>query len=276
MCPSFLPLPSSPDGGEPSGKYLLLFISHNKGCQYYVGSYRDDRFYPDNHGRMTWVDNAYFAPEALIDGDGRQIMWAWIFDDRPDSLKNFYGWTGTYGLPRSLWLGEDGTLRMRPVKELKNLRQKERAKNDFIIKSDSEIEMDEFGEELLELEIVMRPGEAKQCGVMVNCSKDGREKTVFYYDASEKKLTCDATQSSVDMGRRNIESGPFELKNDEPLVLRVFIDRSIVEVYANDRQAIARRVYPKLGGTGVRIFARGGDVKVTSVKAWELMLSNPY
>jgi len=97
MCPSFLPLPSSPDGGEPSGKYLLLFISHNKGCQYYVGSYRNDRFYPDNHGRMTWVDNAYFAPEALIDGDGRQIMWAWIFDDRPDSLKNFYGWTGTYG-----------------------------------------------------------------------------------------------------------------------------------------------------------------------------------
>ena len=276
MCPSFLPLPSSPDGGEPSGKYLLLFISHNKGCQYYVGSYRDDRFYPDNHGRMTWVDNAYFAPEALIDGNGRQIMWAWVFDDRPDSLKNFYGWTGTYGLPRSLWLGEDGTLRMRPVKELKNLRQKERAKNDFIIKSDSEIEMDEFGKELLELEIVMRPGEAKQCGVMVNCSKDGREKTVFYYDASEKKLTCDATQSSVDLGRRNIESGSFELKNDEPLVLRVFIDRSIVEVYANDRQAIARRVYPKLGGTGVRIFARGGDVKVTSVKAWELMPSNPY
>ena len=31
MCPSFLPLPSSPSGGPQSGKHLLLFISHNKG-----------------------------------------------------------------------------------------------------------------------------------------------------------------------------------------------------------------------------------------------------
>ena len=46
MCPSFLPLPASPAGGPPSGKHLLLFISHNKGCQYYIGDYRDDRFAP--------------------------------------------------------------------------------------------------------------------------------------------------------------------------------------------------------------------------------------
>ena len=54
MCPSFLPLPAGPDGGSSSGKHLLLFISHNKGCQYYTGTYADDRFIPENHGRMTW------------------------------------------------------------------------------------------------------------------------------------------------------------------------------------------------------------------------------
>ena len=95
MCPSFLPLPSEPDGGSFSGKHLMLFISHNKGCQYYTGTYSDDRFIPENHGRMTWTDNGYFAPEALVDDKGRQVMWAWIFDDRPDSLKNYSGWTGT-------------------------------------------------------------------------------------------------------------------------------------------------------------------------------------
>jgi beta-fructofuranosidase len=56
----------------------------------------------------------------------------------------------------------------------------------------------------------------------------------------------------------------------------VFVDRSIVEVYANDRQAVARRIYPTLGGTGVKIFAKGGDIEVLSAKAWELMPSNPY
>jgi len=58
--------------------------------------------------------------------------------------------------------------------------------------------------------------------------------------------------------------------------LRIFVDKSIVEVYANDRQAIARSIYPTLGGTGVKLFAKEGDVKVLSAKAWELMPSNSY
>ncbi len=276
MCPSFLPLPSGPQGGKFSGKHLLLFISHNKGCQYYIGSYKNDKFYPENHGRMSWVDNVYFAPEALVDKNGRQIMWAWVFEDRPDSIRKYYGWTGIYGLPRSLWLGNDGTLRMRPIGELEQLRQNERVKNNLTVNAGSELKLNGFGSELLELEITLQPGSATQAGVMVGCSEDGREQTALYYDASEKKLKCDATRSSIDLGRRNVESAPFELKKGEPLVLRVFVDKGIVEVYANDRQAIARGVYPKLGGTGVKIFAKGGDIKVTSVKAWEVMPSNPY
>jgi len=276
MCPSFLPLPSGPDGGTMSDKYLLLFISHNKGCQYYIGSYRNDMFYPDNHGRMTWNDNAYFAPEALVDGKGRQIMWSWVFDDRPDSIKNYYGWTGSFGLPRSLWLGEDGTLRMRPVKELENLRQNEKVKRNFTVKAGSDSGLDDFGSELLELEITMLPGNSKKCGVMVCCSKDGREKTILYYDALKKKLMCDATGSSIGFGRKIVEGGPFELKPDEPLVLHVFVDRSIVEVFANDRQAVTRNIYPELRGTGVKLFSEGGDVKVLSVKAWEMTPANPY
>lgn len=286
MCPSFLPLPSSPDGGPASDKHLLLFISHNIGCQYYVGSYRNDKFYADNHGRMTWTDNDYFAPEAMIDGQGRQIMWAWIHDGLADSLKDvprderwandYYGWTGTYGLPRSLWLGDDGTLRMRPVKELERLRLNEMNASNLTIESDTEITLDGFGHELLELEVTIDPGSASQVGLMIGCSEDGREQTALLYDASEKQLKVDATKSSLDTGVRSIEIAPFELEASEPLVLRVFVDRSVVEVYANDRQAIGRRIYPKLGGTGVRLFAKGGEAKVTSVKRWEMMPSNPY
>jgi beta-fructofuranosidase len=254
----------------------MLFISHNKGCQYYIGQYKDDRFFPDRHGRMTWQDNAYFAPEALIDKNGRQIMWAWVFDDRPDSIKTFTGWTGTFGLPRSLWLGKDGNLRMEPVRELQDLRQNERVKNNLTIPSGSEIDLSDLGKELIELEITIQPGAATQVGVMVGCSRDGREASSIYYDATEKKLKFDATKSSLDIGRKNIESAPFELEKGEPLVLRIFVDKSIVEVFANDRQAIARSVYPRLGGTGVKLFAKGGSVKINSVKAWEMMPSNPY
>ncbi|MEI6219022.1 MAG: glycoside hydrolase family 32 protein, partial [bacterium] len=278
MCPSFLPLPNGPDGGKPSGKHLLLFISHNKGCQYYVGTYdtQHDKFLPENHGRMSWVDSAFFAPEALVDDKGRQIMWSWIFDDRHEPFWSTSGWSGMYSLPRSLWLGEDGTLRMAPVDELKMLRQKRRTKRNIVVPANGEIELKQFGKELLELEIKLVPGAATQCGVKVCCSADGQEETSLFYDADGGKLVCDATRASIKIGRRTLESGPFTLAAGELLTLRVFVDRSIVEVYANDRQAIARAIYPSLGGRGVKLFARGGEANVASVSVWELMPSNPW
>jgi beta-fructofuranosidase len=111
---------------------------------------------------------------------------------------------------------------------------------------------------------------------VVDCSDDQREQTSIAYDAAGKQLVFDAGKSSLDLGRRNIESAPFALKKGENLVLRVFVDKGIVEVFANDRQAIARSVYPRLGGTDVKLFAEGGDMKVLSVKAWELSAANPY
>ncbi|MDP2337011.1 MAG: glycoside hydrolase family 32 protein [Bacteroidota bacterium] len=276
MCPSFLPLPSSPDGGRPSNKYLLLSISHNKGCQYYIGDYKNDHFYPNNHGRMTWKDNAYFAPEALIDGKGRQIMWSWIFDDRPDSIKKYWGWTGTYGLPRSLWLGKDGTLRIRPVKELKTLRMKESTITNVKVASGSEFKLNQSGHELMELEVTIQPNNAMQYGVKVGVSDDGREETSIYYDKSDKKLKFDTRKSGLKFGRKIIEEAPLEIKNGEPLVLRIFVDKSIIEVFANDRQAIGRMVYPTLGGMGISLFSEGGNIEAKSVKIWELSPSNPY
>ncbi|MEI6678610.1 MAG: glycoside hydrolase family 32 protein [Mariniphaga sp.] len=276
MCPGFLPLPSTPEGGKPSGKHLLLFISHNRGAQYYVGSYKNEHFYPENHGRMTWKDNAYFAPETMVDGKGRQIMWSWIFDDRPDSVINNSGWTGTYGLPRTLWVGNDGTLRMRPVKELESLRMKESVVSNIKVVSGSVVKLQEPGKELLELEVTIPPNSAKLYGVKVGVSDDGREETVIYYDNSDKKLKFDTHKSGLSFGRKIVEEAPFELRKDEPLVLRIFIDKSIIEVFANDRQAIGRMVYPTLGGKGISLFSKGGDINVKSVKIWELSPSNPY
>jgi beta-fructofuranosidase len=276
MCPTFFPLPSSPDGGKPGDKYLMISISHNKGCKYYIGDYRDDRFYPEVFGRMSWKDNTYFAPEALLDDRGRQIMWSWIFDDRPDSVKSYYGWTGTYGLPRSLWLRSDGTLGMSPVKELETLRMKETRVSGVKVRSGHEIKLQEPGTELMELEVTILPGNALQCGVKVCMSDDGREETSIWYDRTDNKLKFDTQKSGLAFGRKIIEEAPLELKNGEPLVLRIFIDRSIVEVFANDKQAIARMVYPTLGGRGISLFSGGGDIEVNGIKMWELSPANPY
>ena len=57
----------------------------------------------------------------------------------------------------------------------------------------------------------------------------------------------------------------------------MFVDRSVVEVFANDRQAAVRRIYPsRPDSTGVALFATVGEAKVNRVTAWQMAPSNPY
>ena len=86
----------------------------------------------------------------------------------------------------------------------------------------------------------------------------------------------DNRDSGFDFGNKIIEEAPLKLKVKENLNLRVFIDNSIIEVFANDRQAICRRIYPEKKGNGLNLFSIGGDINVKSFKSWEIMPSNPY
>jgi len=267
-CPEFFPL---------GDKWMILFISHNKGCQYYIGSYENEHFYPESHGRMSWVDRAFFAPESLTDDKGREIMWAWIFDGREKEARRKSGWSGTFSLPRVLAIGEDKTLRMWPPNELSALRYNPKDEDDFTIDKDSEVPLENIHGNSIEIFIEMVPKSAKQFGLKVCTSPDGREQTLVFYDAVEKKLKIDTTRSSLGEGTKSVEGGPFELKYDETLTLRVFIDKSVVEVFANDRQAVMRRIYPTLKESkGVILFSRGGSIKVRKLQAWDMMPSNPY
>jgi sucrose-6-phosphate hydrolase SacC (GH32 family) len=56
--------------------------------------------------------------------------------------------------------------------------------------------------------------------------------------------------------------------------LRVFVDKSVVEVYAGERQAIGRRVYPTRDDSlGVLLFAESGEATFNNVKAWRMVQS---
>ena len=50
----------------------------------------------------------------------------------------------------------------------------------------------------------------------------------------------------------------------------MFIDKNLVEVFANDRQAAACPHGHVRENPNIRLFARGGDAGVKSVKAWKM------
>jgi sucrose-6-phosphate hydrolase SacC (GH32 family) len=73
------------------------------------------------------------------------------------------------------------------------------------------------------------------------------------------------------------QEAPFELHPGEPLCLRIFLDRSILEVFANGRQCVTQPIYPtRPDSLGVTVFARGGSVTVASLDAWDMAPANPW
>jgi beta-fructofuranosidase len=268
MCPDFFPL---------GNRHMMLFISHTKGCQYYLGRYENDRFFPEHHERMTWVDGELFAPETILDDRGRRIMWAWVFERNSKASQQTAGWSGTFTLPRVLTLGDDGGLRMNPPEELERLRYNERNVPDQTVPADQEIVLDGLRGNVAEYIVELTPDAgAKQFGLIVARSPDGAEQTRIYYDVADQKLKIDAMKSGKE-GSRKVEAGPLALKPNEPLRLRVLIDNSIVEVFANDgRQVVSRRIYPGANSDGVAVFSTGGPAAARRLTGWTMTPANPF
>ncbi len=268
---------SCPDFFKLGGKRVLVCIAHNRGTRYYVGEWKNEQFHPEVHERMSWVDNLYFAPESLEAPDGRRIMWAWIFDQRNGETKRASGWSGEMALPRELTLADDKRLRMKPVKELERLRYNEQSLQNIAIAADKEVFLPKITGNAIELELQIEPQDAKQVGIKICRSPGCEEETVVFYDAAEQKLKLDTNKSGLVEGTKKIEAAPFGLKPGEVLTLRVFVDRSVVEVFANERQAAVRRIYPsRPDSVGVSLFANGGEAKVRQITAWQMAPSNPW
>jgi|TARA_B100000315_G_scaffold245974_2_gene272691 beta-fructofuranosidase len=267
---------SCPDLFRLGDKDMLLCISHRLGCRYYLGEWKNEQFYPESHAQMSWVDNSYFAPESLQDDKGRRIMWAWIFDSPQFGVRSDHGWSGTMGLPRILSLRDDGQLRMDVPAEIEALRQRAVKKESIRLTSGQDLVIDEVSGNSLEL-IVDMESDAPKFGIKVRASPDGEEATSIFYDATDEKLKVDTRRSGPQGTPKDVEAAPFELRAGERLTLRVFVDKSVVEVFANRRQAVMRRIYPSRSDSlGVRLFSIGGETHVHSLDAWDLTPSNPY
>ncbi|MEJ0101305.1 MAG: GH32 C-terminal domain-containing protein [Bacteroidota bacterium] len=109
------------------------------------------------------------------------------------------------------------------------------------------------------MDITIDPGKAKRFGIKVFCSNDGREQTPVIIDREKKILRVDMQSSGLNKpGYREFvmfhepnpdmetQDAPFELRNGENLRLRVFLDKSMLEVFANGRQCITQVIYHRL------------------------------
>ena len=165
---------------------------------------------------------------------------------------------GIQSLPRQLSLPKDGVLRIRPLRELQTLRYERRQEERIRVSGDSSYNLKGIAGDTIELEIVFDKPIAREFGVKVLCGKDGSQGLPIALSRENKNLT---------VGYIN---PPFELKDGEDLTLRIFIDKSMIEVFANDRQAAVAWHEYEPQDTHISLFSHGGDITIKSINAWKM------
>jgi len=233
------------------GKWMLLCISHRLGCRYYLGDFKDEKYLPESHAMMSWNGNHFFAPESMLTRDGRRVMWAWL-------LRMPIAPSGVQCLPRELELPADGVLRIRPLRELASLRHGARSWSELTIKQGVERALDGLTGDALELEVTFASPVARECGLHLLADDNRQAGISIVAGAGRKTLKVGTTEA------------PFGLKSGEDLALRVFIDKNLIEVFANDRQAVVFAHKHVRENPNIRLFATGGDAAVKSIKAWKM------
>lgn len=270
-CPDFFPV---------GDKHVLLCASHPRGARYYVGRVEAGTFIPEAHHRMTWPGGSCFAPESLLDGMGRRVMLAWV----PEQRRQASGFS-VLSLPRVLNLGERDRLRIAPAREIEMLRSNHRVRRELEIDNRTRT-LFEMAGDTMELRLELSNVDARRVGLCVRSSPNRIEETRIIYDTNANTLSIDTTHgsSAADVFRRYplsaasssprdvpIQTAPLNLGADEPLKLAVYLDQSIIEIYANDYLCMTQRVYPTLAGSRyTRIFADGGMARVPLIEAWDM------
>ena len=109
-------------------------------------------------------------------------------------------------------------------------------------------------------------------GLTVRSSPDGKEQTSITYNRTSAQLLVERERSSLSPDvERGPQGGSFALAEDETLKLHVFLDASVIEIFANDRACLTSRVYPsRPDSLGLGTFARGGKARLKALDIWEM------
>jgi beta-fructofuranosidase len=284
-CPYFWPI---------SDRWILPFYSHMSGGQYLLGDYDKarDKFMVANHGKFNFGASkpaGIHAPSAAPDGNGGVIIVFNMNDAKPTQ-----GWNQLMSLPRRLTLEGKETLVQEPAGDIESLRYNRERASARTLPANEEIVLEGIKGNAMEILMEIDPQNAPmvELNVLRSPHKEEYTRIAFYKDRGmnngrdytrprkrnwqsnfKSLLTIDSSYSSLlpDVLSRPPETAPLLLEEGETLKLRIFIDKSVVEVFANGKQCVAMRVYPGLeDSVGVSLRSQGQDSELLSFESYQM------
>ncbi len=288
-CPDLFELPIE---GE-DGKSLWVLeadmgsgsIAGGSGGEYFVGQFDGTSFTP--HQDAMWVDYGrdFYAPVSWSDipkQDGRRIWIGW-FNNWQTCLVPTSPWRSCMSVPRTLSLRMvPGTkpnepqryvIVQRPVREFDKLRTNTMLLDTraatwppvAVTKQEDLLDMN------FVIEATLKPGKARSCGFRIRTGDE--EFTEFGYDRESSAVYVDRRKSgNVDF--HEAFAGRHEAPTrviDGEVKLHVIVDRSSIEVFINDGEAvISDRIFPSTQRPVVEVFVGDETAAITDAKLHQL------
>ncbi|MFK3893913.1 levanase [Bacillus subtilis] len=281
-CPDLFELPV--DGNPNRKKWVMQVsvgngaVSGGSGMQYFVGDFDGTHFKNENPpNKVLWTDYGrdFYAAVSWSDipsTDSRRLWLGWMSNWQYANDVPTSPWRSATSIPRELKLKaftEGVRVVQTPVKELETIRgTSKKWKNLTISPASHNVLVGQSGDAYeINAEFKVSPGSAAEFGFKVRTGEN--QFTKVGYDRRNAKLFVDRSESGNDTFNPAFNTGketaPLKPVNGK-VKLRIFVDRSSVEVFGNDgKQVITDIILPDRSSKGLELYAANGGVKVKSL-----------
>ena len=286
-CPDLFELPV--DGTEQTKWVLLCNINPGgpfggSGIQYFIGDFDGKTFKADTDAKGT-------VPTKWLDyGKDNYAIVSW--SNAPDKRRTAIGWMSNWQyaaevptkqfrsantLPReiSLFTGDDGQIYAAsvPSPELTALRGK-------LAVSTKSINVNKKGKTIIlpsendgACEILMDIDPLKAGSISLTLSNEKGEKSILTYAPNYETLSFDRRESGIVDFSQDFPAITLTptFNGGKNLGLRIFVDRSSIEVFANEGKGVMTNlVFPTTPYNKLTITTDGGNVKVRNLKIYSI------
>jgi fructan beta-fructosidase len=286
-CPELQELPL--DGGPQTRWMLAVGVgsgapNSGSGEQYFIGDFDGQAFTSANPAEtVLWVDNGadFYAAQAWNGAPGGRSVWLgwmnnWAYAQNTPSSS----FRGSFSLPRQLALvttPQGIRLQQKPIAELQALRGPAWQLPAQPLPAGT-LPLNGISEQTLEImvEFALDVPSADRFGFRVKTG-EGDYAAIAYavgYDVKAHQLFVDRSgvgEMSIKPPFAGIHSANLEPDAKSTLSLHIFVDRSSVEVFANNGQiVITDQIFPASIGQTMELFSEGGQVKLKSLTIYPI------
>jgi len=253
-----------------AGDYRALIVCEVPGrASYWVGTWKDETFTPI-HGepRRLELFNHLLSPTPMFQ-NGQTVAMGIIPDERRPKECWRAGWAHLYSLPRVYTADATGRLFQRPFDAVDAGSQALPPVVNLPIEEGKIAALSGICGTTLKLQVCLKRGNSESVSLLLRRSPDGRERTEIRYHWEIGKLVLDRSASSLNTEvRRDTQETTYFPPKPDLLTLTVYLDRSVLEVFCDERAAFATRIYPTLHESdGIALSCRGSGARVESATA---------